>query len=319
MPTDHEDQYMHIDEVIDNPPLGILPRSYYVLKNAMDVKSCHETLDLRHPFSIYSISLSTIRQKMDRLLDLIVPLYTDPQALNKQREELDTTIREATDSILDALMEHFDDCENVLKCFLDQEMKEHKTKVFSVGQAGWKSYRAHVGIIVNQIKHNQRCVRTIMFNGTNWAVPGYFIEGPAAPGIIGPDPKIHPGGVTAFSFRRNLLFHLCGLYATSQSIAKALSMVNKRFADRSLAPKTTERGEEEWYKMLRRVESLSLFVFPDEVRKQNPVVKIKDGRLRVKYPSLEKAHSVPSPCTITISVVIDPVSLSYQVPYLTKS
>jgi len=158
-----------------------------------------------------------------------------------------------------------------------------------------------------------------MFHETNWAVPGYFIEGPAASGIIGPDPQIHPGGVTAFSFRRNLLFHLCGLYATSQSLAKALSMVNKRFADKSLALTTTERGEEEWYKMLRRVESLSPFVFPDEVRKQNPVVKIKDGRLRVKYPSLEKANAVPSPCNITISVVIDPVSLSYQVPYWTKS
>ena len=39
--------------------------------------------------------------------------------------------------------------------------------------------------------------------------------------------------------------------------------------------------------MLRRVESLSPLVFPNEVRKQNPVVKIKDGRFRVKYPSLE--------------------------------
>jgi hypothetical protein len=96
-------------------------------------------------------------------------------------------------------------------------------------------------------------------------------------------------------------------------------MINKRFEDKSLAHANAERGEDEWYKMLRRVVSLSPYVFPDEVRNPNPVVKIKDSQVRVKYPSLEKTYLVPSPCTITISFVLDPVSLSYQVPYWTKS
>ena len=92
-------------------------------------------LDLRHPFSIYNISISIIRQKMDYLLDQIIPLYNDPQALDKKRNELDTTIREATDSLLDALMEHFDDCSNILKCFLDQGPEQKKRNYFNCSKA----------------------------------------------------------------------------------------------------------------------------------------------------------------------------------------
>ena len=160
-------------------PSGIFPNSYYILKNATDVPSFHEELDipLRHPFSIYSISLLTIREKMDRLLDVITPLYTKPQILKEQYSRLDTEIREATDSLLDALMEHFDDCENVLDCYLYRESKKKKNKITAPVKAKWKSYRDHVGKIVNRIKHQQRRVRTIVFYGPNWGVPGYFIEG----------------------------------------------------------------------------------------------------------------------------------------------
>ena len=92
-------------------------------------------------------------------------------------------------------------------------------------------------------------------------------------------------------------------------------MIDKEFAGRAHVHTATEQGEDEWYKMLRRVESLSPFVFPDEVRKPNPVVKIKNGRLRVEYPSRDKQLAVPSAGTITTSVVVDPISLSYRVPY----
>ena len=139
--------------------------------------------------------------------NLIVPLYAEPQTFKEQYTQLDTEIRDATDSLLDALMEHFDDCENVLDCYLGKESQKLKKKIVK-----WKIYRDHVGKIVNQIKHQQRRVRTILFYGPDWAVPGYFIEGPLPGKIIGPDPSIHPGGDTAFSFRRNLLFHLWGLY-----------------------------------------------------------------------------------------------------------
>jgi len=314
MPTEREDRCMQIVEVIDTLPAGVLPCSYYVLKNATDVKSFHEKLKipLRHPFSIYTVSLFTIRERMDRLLDLIVPLYTEPQAFKEQYTKLDTEIRDATDSLLDALMEHFDDCENVLDCYLGKESQKLKRKIIK-----WKSYRDHVGKIVNQIKHQQRRVRTILFYGADWAVPGYFIEGPLPGKIIGPDPLIHPGGETAFSFRRNLLFHLWGLYDASRCLSNGLSMINKRFADIAPTSTTPEKEEEEWYKMICRVEALNPLVFPDEAQKQNIVVTIKDGRLRVEHSSKDKAHTVPS-CEVTLLHIVDGMSPNFKVPYYPK-
>lgn len=293
---------MPIVENGDTLPVGVLPYSYYILKNATDVQSFHEELDipLRHPFSIYSFSLFTIREKMDRLLDLIVPLYAEPQALKNQYTKFDAEIRDATDSLLDALMEHFDDCENVLDCYLYKEPQKFKKKIIVLVKAKWKSYRDHVGKIVNRIKHQQRRVRTIVFYGANWGVPGYFIEGPQAGKIIGPDPLIHPGGETAFSFRRNLLYHLWGLYDTSRCLSIGLSMINKRFADVAPTSTTPEKGEEKWYKMICRVEALNPLVFPDEVQKQNIIVTKKSGRLRVEYSSKDKAQPVPSSGAITL-------------------
>lgn len=304
---------MHFTEIVDTLPVGVFPRSYYVLRNA-DVLSCHEILDLRHPFSIYSLSLTTIRQKTEHLLDHIGPLYLDPQPLIKGQDKFGTMIREGTDSLLDALMEHFDDCCNVLRCFLDQGPEKQKRKVISSVQKDWNWYRGPVATIVNKIKHNQRYVKTIVFYGNSWSVPGYFIEGPAKDGIIGPDRQIHPLG-GAFSFRRNLLFHLCGLYAVSKSLAMGLSKVDPRFGAGKYNLTTAERGEEEWCKMLGRVQSLSPLVFPDEVRKPNPVVQVRGSILRVEYPARDRVHSVPQTGTITTSTVVDPVSLSFRVPY----
>lgn len=90
-------------------------------------------------------------------------------------------------------------------------------------------------------------------------------------------------------------------------------LINKRFAN--IAPtSTTERGEEEWYRMIRRVESLNPLVFPDEAQKRNIVVTIKDGRLRLEYSS-DKAPAVPS-CEITVLHVVDGMSPSFRAPYL---
>jgi len=311
---------MNIAENGNTLPSVILPYSYYVLKNTTHVRSFHEEFDipLRHPFSIYSISLLTILEKMDRLLDALTPLYAEPQAMKEQYMRLDTEIREATDSLLDALMEHFDDCESVLDCYLYKESQKKKKKIIVPVRAKWKSYRDHVGKIVNRIKHHQRRVRTIVFYGDNWGVPGYFIEGPQTGKVIGPDPLIHPGGDSAFSFRRNLLYHLWGLYDTSRCLSNGLSIISKHFAE--IAPRSTtqERVEEEWYKMIFRVEALNPLVFPDEAQKQNIVVTPRDDRLRIEYSSKDKAPSVPSPCAVTVLHRIDGMSPSFRAPYHPK-
>ena len=95
-------------------------------------------------------------------------------------------------------------------------------------------------------------------------------------------------------------------------------MINKHFADKVPASATPEKGEEEWYNMICRVEALNPLVFPDEAQKQNIVLFIKDGRLRVEYSIKDKAPGVPSPCAITVLHTIDGMSPSFRAPYHPK-
>ena len=50
---------------------------------------------------------------------------------------------------------------------------------------------------------------------------GYFVTVGLLGGGIGPDPDIHPR-ITAFSFNRDLRFHLCHFLLTSAHLAQAV-------------------------------------------------------------------------------------------------
>lgn len=306
---------MHIRECIAGIPIGVLPRLYYVLENTTNYPSCHEALEVRHPFSIYSVSLIAIIERIQRLLTLVTPLYDGSNELTQYNERADGAIRDATDAVLDALMEHFDDCINVLKCYLDQRPEKQQKKVMALVKANWDSYRNHVGKIVNHIKHKQRRVRTIVFHGDSWVVPGYFIEGPVGPKLLGPDPEIHTGGSTAYSFKRDLSFHLCGIYSVSRSVCTGLAEVDRAFSNVAPSNCVVSHSEKKWMEMARSISSLSPLVFPDEARKGNPLVKINGTNLIVEYPSKTKSKAVPPHGRISTLFVVDGMSPSFRLPY----
>lgn len=311
---------INIREQIDTAPLGALPRAYYALKNSTHLPTVHETLDLRHPSSIYSLSLSTIRDRIDKLLALLVPISSSPDIAREHRAETDAALCDATDAFLDALMEHFDDCCNVMKCYLDSGSDKLKKEVFAIVQGGnWDAYRGHTAKIVNFIKHKQRRVRSIVFTGQGWSTPGFFIEGPAGPKTLGPDPQIHPTGGTAFSYRRNIMFHICGVYAISRSLAVGLAKVDKSFVQVTPEHKIATNDEITWTATISRLSSLSPFVFPDELRHANPIVRCAGSRVTVQCPSNEKPRAVPRSGNISTLFTPDAMSPTYRLPYLASS
>jgi hypothetical protein len=310
-----EGEAMQIAELIHGLPAGVLPRCYYVLIGGKLVSSAHEDLGMRHPTSIYAVSLATIEERASAMLGRITPLYGGPQALQKDRREWNSGIPDSVRAFLNALMEHFDDCENILKCYQDRAPAETRSSILRLVRKRWRPYRDHVATIVNAIKHRQRRVRVIMFHNRTWGVPGYFIEGPAGGRTIGPDPKVHPGGRTAFSFRRDMAYHLCGLYAVSFAMADGLSKVDSRF---TLAARTraTEKLEERWTSLIRQMESLNPLVFPDEMRKPFPRVNITGDKLVVQYPAVKPTiSSVPKAARVLTSHTIDGMSPRFRPPY----
>lgn len=115
---------------------------------------------------------------------------------------------ERYDTFLDALMEHTEDCENVLRCFFENE-SQYKISTHVRNYLGaTRKYRKHIGLVVNRIKHNQGRVRLVFLAPDAVLIPGYYVEGLDSNGAVGPSIWIHKDGATAFSFHRDLRYHI---------------------------------------------------------------------------------------------------------------
>lgn len=296
---------------------GPLPDAYYTLQAAIDMESNHVGMQLRHPFSLYVVSLGTIVERATTVLDLIEPLYYGLDDHKEHRNKHDGGIRAATDAFLDALMEHYDDCKSILNCYGDSQTKSHK-KAMELFKANSDSYRNHVAKIVNYIKHRQRRIRVLVFYGNDWSTPGYFIEGPVDHSTIGPDASFHPNSNSAYSFRRDIAFHLCGIYFVARSMKVALSKIDERFHHSSDGTKSDPLGNE-WLEMLTRVSKLDARVFPDELKKPFPRIEARGSDISIEYPAEKSVpFSVPTPSQVTLLFTVDPVSRGYRMPYFTS-
>jgi hypothetical protein len=297
-------------------PSGVLPPAYYVLSANHGVTSSHAIHELRHPLSTYTLSLQTIEERIRALLDLIEPMYGGVTEDVVGRNIDDVRIRHAIDGLLDALMEHFDDVENIVKCFTVPGTKEAKS-AYGLMKSNWRNYRDHVGAIVNYIKHKQRRVRVLQFYGEGWSIPGYFIEGPAEHAAAGPDPRFHKHSDSAFSLRRDIAFHLCGIYFISQTLTTALGAISSKLRP-SLEDRAPTQLELQWHEMFRRVSELDARVFPDETNKPFPDLLLKAGEIGLAIPARRAPAPVPVPADVTLLFTVDPVDHSYQVPYFPR-
>ena len=183
----------------------------------------------------------------------------------------DAALLERQSKLLYALAEHLDDCENVLRCFLgpgkkkdDETMRAYKKAV--------DGYRERVDKCVNQVKHNQGRLRSIAFVSAKAAHLGYFVEGADKEGRIGPVHRIHRGGNTAFSFSRDLRYHLWGVYMVSEHLAEAIESVTK---DKESAPIALKFDVDRIVRIAESVSQLPMVFFPQEVSQPVPTVRLE--------------------------------------------
>jgi hypothetical protein len=195
-------------------------------------------------------------------------------------------VLEATDHLLDAIFEHIDDCgRNILQCLSESRDDPTLRKARSVFNKGASAYKDHVAEIANALKHGHRTLGHIFFWALNDFDPGYFVEGPAEDGSIGPDPKIHREGRDAFSFSRDLRFHVCGLYFVGAALGPALALFGK--LSKAAGP-SAAKDPDTTFETLRQVSLLPLRFFPNE-RQAIPIVKgfgtFDRPRILLEYPS----------------------------------
>jgi hypothetical protein len=260
----------------------------HVLENLDDSSELHyEFRSRRHPLAIYNTSLQFVSSRLLKVLDSLEDKDGISCFLNKQPTTWWEALAESTDAMLDALMEHMDDCNSVLQAFVPPEVNLSRRREFKAYQRDVGEYRKHIGLIVNYIKHQQGRIRPCVAWYERTYLPGYYIEGPDSKGVLGPVECIHTNGNTAFSFLRDVRYHLVGIYAVSACLSKAIRDLAGWSGD--FTQQKPHQGKDGLTRAVLRVAKYPSTVFEDEVNKPWPHlgVNAREDSLSVKiqYPA----------------------------------
>lgn len=306
---------MRIAEKFDSIEVAI-PKAARALQNLNGVPIFHERYGARHPYASYNVSLSALAKRLLGVLEVLSKTEHEARFLDVKNADWEVPLLEAADHMLDALMEHMDDCGGIIRSFfLSTEDKRFK-KIFTEYKKSVEPYRKHIGGIVNYIKHNQGRLRSVSFSWPEGSSLGYFVEGPVSSGGLGPVAQIHPSESTAFSFNRDIPFHICNIFAVGARLANALHSIDKRIVPADIQ-RVVETRDTDWRKALILANDLSRAYFPDELAKGIPLVQVKEDSLFVEYPASKiKVYGPPSGSRISICFRGDGVTTTYKVPYL---
>ena len=311
---DSTPQRMHIVEQHTSPELAV-PKAARVLQQLSGVPTFEDAYATRHPFGAYNVSLTSIARRLLAVVEALDQVQRQAQLLVVAKSLQDEPLLEAMDHLLDALMEHMGVCNGILRAFFAPADDKKFKKSLSAFKASVEPYRKHIGTIDNYIKHNQGKLRSIHFRWPTGISCGYFVEGPLASGVLGPVAVVHPGENTAFSFSRDLAYHLCSVFAVGAQLAHALHCIDRRLVVQP--PLTTvEVRDSDWSKAIRLTAALPAIYFPDEVSKPIPRIQVSASKVLIEYPALRfKVSGPPLGSQISLTFGGDGVTKSFKMPY----
>lgn len=293
-----------------------IPSAAHALRQVVEknIQSRHVELGFRHPFAVYGSSISTICRRFLRVINMWSTAHICV-SLGRELDELAAEeLLEHTDQLLDALMEHMDDCEHIIESLIPAPEKgisrEHKSY-----RAEVRFYRSHIGNIVNYIKHNHGRLRLVEIVSDTSASLGYFVEGPGENQGLGPAPTIHQGGRYAFSYSRDLRLHLCAIYAVSKALAKALRLAHPETDGES---EHTQAHFADLHKCLALFDRLPECFYPDEIEKPVPSVTFNNGNVVLEYPATKRPKGIGDGSEnfrVKVSYRADGVTSAFRLPY----
>lgn len=274
----------------------------------------HGAHALRHPLGLYNTSIMSVGDRLKRASQVI----GEATRASTRDDQLVEELIERYDALLDALMEHMDDASRVLLCFFPDPNKRKQHPAVKAYERAIEQYRDHIGLLVNHIKHKQGRLRLVAFECKSEVVLGYFVEAVHSSGYLGPDPRLHDGGDTAYSFNRDLRFHIASLFLVSTVLSDAVCGI----ANTKQGLSSVGESPDGLTEGIETVSSFSKSVYPDELRKPWPRVTLprSTGSLRqlvIESPSMgERPVGVRKLRRITGVWKADGVSKSFLVPYL---
>jgi hypothetical protein len=207
---------------------GLCPPACSRLSGETGVPLFNDRHGLRHPLGIYNVSIAKIEERFKKVLKELEP-FLKVENSKQVKDDWVATLLDAQESLLYSLEEHFDDCFSILDCFFPNSSTRKKNAQVKLFAKRLEPYSDLVGELVNKMKHRNARLRGVILSLGDKVVPGYFLEGVHPDGALGPDLRIHkgPGGLTAFSFFRDLRLHFVNLFATSEYLTKVIDHLGK--------------------------------------------------------------------------------------------
>jgi hypothetical protein len=296
---------------------GIAPEAIAALA-AQRPRPTHETVHrLRQPLGIYNTSILRILPAFREVLNATAAISANSPFVPAVLGGKALAFLSAYERLLYLLMEHLDDCLNVLLCCFPSKAAYGSSSVVTGYKGHQRGYYRHLGRIVNKMKHHQARVRLIVLHDKRITLPGYYVEGVDEAGRIGPDKEIHKGGGTAFSAARDLRFHVANLYIVSHHLSQSVDELLGEGIDQEY---DAHSAEDDIALMVDRIASLPLVLFPDELLDPFPTVRLRKHpggtrELSVRFPDPAAELVLPIGLSRYVAFQGDGVSRAFAIPY----
>ena len=279
---------------------------------------------LRHPDSIYRISLAKISDRFCQVAEEYLSKTEEYRSSSSSTFQVDELLKRQAD-LLNALQEHLDALWMILKTLIDpasavKHGEYNSNYVIENKLPGAKSFKEAIESykkslqIANKLRHQQCQLRGVAIWYQNSVHIGYCLEELDAQGVFGPSPDIHPDQ-GAFSFARDLKWHLANVYLCSEKLVKAVT----RALDSRGISISAEKAENvnEWEKAIALAAKIPPAYFPKEMRK--PLTSFyldSDSQvLTIKIPDHMQLH-LPHPIRSVYSFPVDRHNTSTKLPIL---
>lgn len=261
----------------------------------------------RHPAALYTMAIRTV---VDAFEDALAAY--DAVVQSRQGEHLDDALRKslvrATDHLLDAVAEHFDDAKACLQLVLGDLAEKDISKHLRQYGDDIREVRAFCTTQVNEMKHRQGRLQLIHMTFADVTVWGYFVQGVGKHGEIGPSRVVHKTN-TAYSFGRAFRMLVTAVLFTSKALATALH----RSPTFRLA-----QGAGGFGSLLPLIERLAAWprvVFWDETQ-CCPDLQVSEYGVEVRVPAQRRWKRPPHDTRIRLVLAMEEHTSAYGLPYM---
>jgi len=265
----------------------------------------------RHPLALHNIAIESVRASLeDALASCQAYAQVAAEATELERSSAKKRVIEDLERAIRFGTQYFEDCRSIAFLFGETKSAGFRERFVGRYDRTVASARQFLAVQENEIKHKQARIRLVRAVSAVEEVHGYFVDGVNKEGALGPNPIVHDGGKTAYSFNRAFRQMLVCVMFTSRALASALQ---GEFGE----VRTDIGGLGPLEKIACSIAQLGYTVFWDEVPICPVVTQTQHGLKLSTAKSGRSCFRAPSyPGSVTVELAGDGMTRSFSLPYM---